>query len=176
MEATLLHQGSDLGQYPDIDEYGEWIDQQDPLTGDIVKIWVPYDDPQTPENEDPLFIGTIDCLARGIVDGGIRVAGTTEWFGSEYRNIDFVKLWTPAHVRINKRDRVTNIKDAGGRIRWADEEFEPRDPNIPVDETDPDTYNLTKRATVFNVNGVTPLFDASNNLREWYVMLEKAEV
>lgn len=177
MQATLLHQDDDYVGDIDLSEYGEWVNSQDPLTGEIVKVWIPFDtDPNTPGNQDPLQLGTIPCVARGIVDGGIRVAGTTEWFGSDYRNIDFVKLWTPSHVRINKRDRITNIKDKSGRIRWADEEYEPRNPSVPVDESDPATYNLTKRATVFNVNGVTPLFDAFNNLTEWYVMLERAEV
>lgn len=175
MEATLLHQDDEVIGDIDLSEYGEWVNSQDPLTGEIVRVWKPYDDPTTEPNEDLLNIGKIPCLARGIVDGGIRVAGTTEWFGSEYRNIDFVKLWTPPHVRINKRDRITNIKDASGRIRWADEEYEQRDPDVPVDESDPKTYNLTKKATVFNVNGVTPLFSAFNHLVEWYVMLERAE-
>jgi hypothetical protein len=31
-------------------------------------------------------------------------------------------------------------------------------------------------ATVFNVNGVTPLYNAFNRLTEWFVLLEKAEV
>ena len=165
MEATLLHQNDPVVPEGDInlDDYGEWVNSQDPLTGEIVRVWKPFDDvPETPDNE-AVTLGRIPCVARGIVDGGIRVAGTTEWFGSEYRNIDFVKLWVPAHVRISKRDRVTNIKDKSGRIRWLDEEFS--DPRI--DET--------PRATVFNVNGVTPLYDAFNNLVEWYVMLERAE-
>jgi len=114
-------------------------------------------------------------LARGIVDGGIRVAGTTERFGDTYENIDFVKLWVPGHVRLTKRDRVTNIKDPSGHIRWRDEEYEQADPNKPLNLSDPTTYNAQLRATVFNVNGVTPLFDADNYLVEWFVLLERAE-
>jgi hypothetical protein len=167
MSATLLHQNDPYAPEGEIDLgiYGEWVNSQDPLTGEIVRVWKPFEDPipETPDNET-VTLGNIPCLARGIVDGGIRVAGTTEWFGDDYRNIDFVKLWTPPHIQISKRDRVTNIRDATGKIRWLDEEYsDPRLTEVP-------------RATVFNVNGVTPLFDAANRLVEWYVMLERAEI
>lgn len=167
MQATLLHQNDEYIPENDINInlYGEWVESQDPLTGEIIRVWQPYDNPKTPEvNEDTLNIGTVPCVARGIVDGGIRVAGTTERFGDTYENIDFVKLWVPGHVKISKRDRVTNIKDASGHVRWLDEEF-----------TDP-RLDETPRATVFNVNGVTPLFDAFNNMTEQFVLLERAEV
>lgn len=169
MKATLLHQNDPYVPEGDIDldKYGEWVNSQDPLTGEIIRVWKPFnppiDDPSTPY-PDGIDLGTINCIARGIVDGGIRVAGTTERFGDTYENIDYVKMWVPAHVKISKRDRVTNIKDASGHIRWLDEEYS--DPRI--DET--------PRATVFNVNGVTPLFNAFNQLTEQFVLLERATV
>ena len=171
MRATLLHQNDDFPGYPDLEQYGDWVNSQDPLTGEIVRVWKPYpvpDNPETPEN-DPSIL-EIPCIARGIVDGGIRVAGTTERFGESYENIDYIKMWVPAHVKITKRDRITNVKDRTGRIRWRDEEFE------DFDAASPATFNANLRATVFNVNGVTPLFDAFNNLTEWFVLLERAEV
>lgn len=161
--ATLLHQGQQLPPEAGIDlsKYGQWVNSQDPLTGEIVRIWTPYDDP-TPDVNTPdnITIAPIKCLARGIVDGGIRVAGTTEWFGADYRNIDFVKMWVPPKTIITKRDRITNITDKSGHIQWLDEEF----------ESNPD------RATVFNVNGVTPLFNGFNRLVEKFVLLERAEI
>lgn len=179
MTATLLHQNEEYNPYPvDPDIYGEWTDSQDPLTGQIVRIWVPYEDqPDNPDTVevDPIF-RTIPCIARGIVDGGIRVAGTTEWFGADYRNIDFVKLWVPPSVKISKRDRITNIKDQRGRIMWHNEEFEPQSPDTNIDMGDPDTYNQYLKATVFNVNGVTPLFNAFNRPVEQFVLLENAEI
>lgn len=180
MRATLLHQDENYDPYPnvDFDDYGEWKESQDPLTGEIVRVWVPYpnppDDPDSPA-PDPEF-REIPCIARGIVDGGIRVAGTTERFGDTYENIDFVKMWVPPHVRVSKRDRLTNIKDVNGRIRWRDEEFEPVNPDNPIDLDDPLTYNSFLKATVFNVNGVTPLFNAFNRMTEQFVLLERAEV
>lgn len=179
MEATLLRQVDDYNPYPvDPDYYGTWVNSQDPLTGEIVRVWEPYpdqpDNPDTPEI-DPTF-KTIKCIARGIVDGGIRVAGTTERFGDTYENIDYAKLWVGPDVRITKRDRITNIKDRTGRIRWRDEEYEQINPNNPIDLNDPTTYNQYLKATVFNVNGVTPLFNAFNVMTEQFVLLERAEV
>ena len=140
---------------------GYWEQYQDPITGEILNNWVPgdgtipNDDPLTPD-VDERGIRTIDCLARGIVDGGIRVAGSTERFGDTYENIEFVKLWTPSRVKLTKRDRVTNIRaKRGGNVIWTDEDGAP---------------------IVFNVNGVTPLFDAFNRHVENFILLERAEV
>lgn len=169
MTATLLHQNDHYDPFPNppMDEHGEWVSSQDPLTGEIVRIWKPYDvvpdDPRTPEDES-FSVGEIRCMARGIVDGGIRVAGTTERFSDTYENIDFVKLWVPADTIISKRDRVTNIADATGHIRWLDEEY-----------TDPRTAEAP-HATVFNVAGVAPLFNAFNVMIEQFVLLDRASV
>lgn len=160
MEATILHVNSSNGDFPDPDGFGEWVDYQDPLTGQIVNVWTNRE--ETPDNPDTAEYDpqstTIKCLARGIVDGGIRVAGTTERFGDAYQNIEFVKMWVPKGSGISKRDRITNIKERNGTIAWVDEEFDPA------------------RATVFNVNGVTPLFDGPfNQHKEDFILLEKAE-
>lgn len=161
MKATVLQQGSTNAPPPDPDVYGDWVLQQDPLTGEFVRVWVPRPDPDpnTLPNEN-VTIGDIDCLARGIVDGGIRVAGTTERFGDTYENIDFVKLWVPAGGYVpTKRDRITNIREENGHIAWVDEES----------VADP------AKSTVFNVNGVTPLFNAFNQVVEYFLLLERAE-
>lgn len=135
-----------------------WSSYQDPITGEILNKWVPgeADDPSTPTVDESTLVTTIPCMARGIVDGGIRVAGTTERFGDTYENIDFVKLWTPAHVRLSKRDQVTNIRNKQG-IVWLNEE------------------GFGTPPTVFNVNGVTPLFDAFNKHIENFVLLERTD-
>lgn len=166
MSATVLKPGAHIVDPVNPDDYGDWVDSQDPLTGEIVKTWEPFDvQPDVPETDYNEFrTGEINCMARGIVDGGIRVAGTTERFGDSYENIDFVKMWVPAKRILTKRDRITNIRNPKGQIVWVDEEFDD-----PADLVPP-------RATVFNVNGVTPLFDAFNNHIENFVLLERAEV
>lgn len=133
---------------------GEWGTYQDPITGAILRKWVPGVEANPVTNTPSATLRTIDCLARGIVDGGIRVAGTTERFGDTYQNIDYVKMWVPAKIKLTKRDRITNIRK-GSTVMWKDEESD-------------------GGATVFNVNGVTPLFDAFNKHTEDFVLLEKA--
>lgn len=133
---------------------GTWTNYQDPITGAILRKWVPG----TPEvgSTPATDFRTIPCLARGIVDGGIRVAGTTERFSDTYENIDYVKMWVPSNVKLSKRDRITNIRNKkNGVVVWADEEGD-------------------GGPTVFNVNGVTPLFDAFNKHTESFVLLERA--
>lgn len=167
MNATVLHQNQDYRPVEgdiDLEEYGEWVRSQDPLTHEIVRVWKPTVNtgyPSLPASPVTIY-DTIPCIARGIVDGGIRVAGTTERFGDTYENIDFVKMWVPANIIISKRDRVTNIRDPRGNVIWLDEEFS--DPAI--DET--------PRATVFDVNGVTPLFNAFNRHTESFVLLQRS--
>jgi len=174
MTATLLHQTEVGGGVIDGDiddgQYGDWVRSQDPLTNEIVRVWQPKPpvNPYDPYSGLPdtgiVVAPSIPCIARGIVDGGIRVAGTTERFGDTYENIDYVKMWVPASVKISKRDRVTNIKDPRGHIMWVDEEF-----------SDPRT-DETPRATVFDVNGVTPLFNAFNRMTEQFVLLQRSSV
>lgn len=158
MKADILKPGDVVADPIDIENYGEWTESQDPLTGEIVKIWVPY--PDNPVDPRPdVTLGTINCLARGVMDGGVRVGGSTEKFGDTYQNLEFVKLWTPAKTLLTKRDRVTNIRNRNNQIVWLDEEFE----GVP-------------KATVFNVSGVIPLYDAFNKHIENFIMLERAEV
>lgn len=157
MSAELLRTVTQADLDSDSDPTGgNWVQIQDPITGAILNQWVPgADDPETPEYEATPV--TVDCVARGIVSGGIRASGTAENFGDTYENIDLVRLWTPARVQITKRDRVTNIREKrGGRVVWLDEES-------------------GDSPTVFNVNGVTPLFDAFNRHIENFVLLERAE-
>lgn len=158
MRAEVLKQGQVVPDPIDIDKYGQWVRNQDPLTNEIVRIWVPYPTPIDPDIPD-ITAGTIDCLVRGIVDGGVQVSGTTERFGDTYQNLEYIKMWTPPKVNLTKNDRVTNIRNRAGQIMWLDEEFE----GVP-------------KATVFNVNGVTPLFDPFNRHIENFVLLERAEV
>ncbi len=156
MDAEILHwEGLTEGDENAVTQ-GTWDSYQDPISFEIRNVWVPAEDTDPGPGVDPEW-STIPCIVRGIVDGGIRVAGTTERFGDTYENIDYVKMWVPASVRITKRDRITNIRDRrGGTVIWRDEESD----DAP---------------TIFNVNGVTALFDAFNRHVENFVLLERAD-
>lgn len=163
MTATILRPGSPTGPVVDPNAVGGWVSEQDPDTGEIVRVWqeVRVDIPETPDETDYTTF-TIKCMARGIVDGGIRAAATTESFDDIYRNVDIINLWVPRKYRITKADRVTNIRTKDGTLMWRDEELE----NIAVPE----------RATVFNVNGVVPNFDPFNRHIDNFCLLERAEI
>lgn len=160
MEAELVPPEYEETELPDMGSpTGYFESYQDPLTFEILRRWVPTDDPGTPDvdESDGRTALTFPCMLRGIIDGGIRVAGTTERFGENYENIEYVKLKVPAHIQITKRDRVTNLREkAGGKVLWRDEEND----GAP---------------TIFNVNGVTPVMDGFNRHIEWFVLLEKVQ-
>lgn len=163
MKATVLRPDAVTSDPTNPNNTGTWVDNQDPDTGEIVRVWVPNpDDPTTTAIETNSNVIEVPCLARGIVDGGIRAAATTESFDDIYRNVDIINVWIPKKYRITKRDRVTNIRDKRGKILWRDEENE-------TDEND-------VKATVFNVNGVVPVFDPFNNHIDNFCLLERAEI
>jgi hypothetical protein len=139
-----------------------WEYQQDPDSGAIVKRW--KDDLNTPgsnESRPRLIVPNVELMARGIIDGGIRVAGTTERFGNEYVAVDYIKATFGPRTNITRRDQITNIRskrDINGPAVWREEEISGYPP------------------TVFNVMGVTPVFDPFSNLVEYAVLLERSEV
>lgn len=154
MKADILKSGTVT---EDTTNPGEWVITHDPDSNEIIRVWVPAgDDPSTPEVENNV-LQSFRCLARGIVDGGIRVAGTTERFSDLYEGVDYVRIWFPPNIGITRRDRITNIRDPKGNIIWREEE---RTDNAP---------------TVFSVVGVTPLIDPFGRHMESMALLERVE-
>lgn len=158
MKADILRQGAEANNVIDpTDQPGEWVKKRDPDSGEIIRIWQPYDqtdDVDTPDTNESL--DSFWCEARGIIDGGIRVAGTTERWDELYQNVDFVKITFPAGTRLTRRDRVTNIRDKQGNVIWKEEENE-------------------DKPTVFNVSGITPIIDPFGKHIESFALLERAE-
>lgn len=162
MQATLIRPTQNAPENnTDPATMGQWTEEQDPLTGEVIRVWKPVyvDDPGTAQND--VNTENIWCMARGIIDGGIRAAATTESFDDIYRNVDIINIWVPKKYRITKRDRITNIRSKSGLVLWRDEEFE-------------GTGEV--RATMFNVNGVVPVFDPFNRHIDNFCLLERAEV
>lgn len=160
MKADILRQSSGEST-PTAD--GHWEDSQDPITGEIIRVWVPVgDDPGTPDNEG-VNASTFACMARGIIDGGIRVAGTTERWGETYVDIDYCRIEFPSRIVITKRDRITNIRNRQGHILWLEEEL------------GADSEGVYK-ATVFNVLGVTPVVDPFGRHTSNVALLERANI
>lgn len=154
MRATLLHVNNDYTETVPDPTVGTWIERQDPITGEIVNQWQPgLHQDIVGTVEDETVIGDFDCVARGMSTAD-RFS-STERFGENYKNIDMVKLWVPASLRIKKSDRVTNIRDKAGNLLWIDDDGS---------------------AVVFNVNGVTPQLGPFNVHTETFALLERAEV
>src|ERR1044072_3332923 len=101
MTGIVLVQGEDTrGDTTSVESpNGRYVRQQDPETGDLIRVWVPFD-------SDPVTSGTqiirVPMIARGIIDGGIRVAGTTQRYTPQgrYINVDFVQITVPKDVLI----------------------------------------------------------------------------
>lgn len=130
----------------------------DPVTGDPVyeqdesgaidRIWDVTGNPND-NIADPI---TIKCIARGISGGGIRVVGSTERWGNEFEDVEWVKLQTNA--RLSKGDRVGNIRGSNGRLAWKDDLGQP---------------------IVFDVLGATPILDPFGQLLEYDCLLQRVQ-
>ena len=160
MTAEVLRMGAAGDTELDVNDNGQWKEQQDDITGEIIRVWVPV---TTENGSEPPKRFIIDCEVRGIVDGGIRVAGTTERFGKEYENTDFAKMTFGPKIILTKRDRITNIRNKRtGEIIWKEEEL--------------DKVGADYRATVFNVNGVTPQPDPFQRVVSQFALLSRAPI
>lgn len=151
MRAKVLRQ---VGTNPQENPGGHWETQQDPETGDIIRVWVDDEDADTPGNQALI----IKCIVRGVTNGGIRVAGTTQRYSEVYENVDWATLVFPKNVILSKRDRITDVSNARGDIIWKEEEIE----GAP--------------STVFLVMGVTPVVDPFGNHIENTALIQRAQV
>jgi hypothetical protein len=151
MRATVLRQ---VGTNPQENAGGHWENHQDPDSGAIERVWVPDEDADDPGNQTLV----INCMVRGVTNGGIRVAGTTQRYSELYENIDWATMVFPKSVTLTKRDRLTNVSNSKGEIIWTEEEI---DGNPP---------------TVFLVMGATPVIDPFGNHIENTALLQRAQV
>lgn len=148
------------------DAIGHWEYTQDPDSGAIEKTWVTdvIDDPATPDVDESTtsYHFRSACEIRGIMDGGIRVAGSTQRFSEIYENVEWVKGTFPKTTDIAKGDRVTDIRNQKNELIWQNEE------NV--------FPGTAQGATVFVVMGVTPILDPFGNYVEQSVLMQRAEV
>ncbi|WXW92546.1 head-to-tail stopper [Streptomyces phage Enygma] len=151
MRATVLRQS---GTNPQENPGGHWETVQDPDSGAIERVWVPDEDSTTPGSQTLV----INCMVRGVTNGGIRAAGTTQRFSEIYENVDWAIIQFPASVVLSKYDRVTNISNSKGQLIWREEEIN----QAP--------------ATVFQVMGSTPVIDPFGNHIENTALLQRAQV
>lgn len=142
---------------------GHYETVQDEDTGTISRIWV---DDVAPVIEDPRAApGTttevyterfdIPCYARGFTELGFRSTANTETFDDGvYRAVEVIQMNFPSVYILNRRQYVTNIRSRTKSILWLEEE--------------------TGQATIFEVQGVTPIFDAFGTHKENIAVLKRA--
>lgn len=160
MKADILRQSNGVST-PTTN--GHWEDNQDLISGEIIRQWVPVgDDPLTVPDEGSL-LATFPCMARGIVGTGLRGDGTSESWGDIYLDTDYCRIEFPSSTILTKRDRVTNIRNRRGQILWLEEEISPNEQGV-------------FKSTVFDVKGVTPVIDPFGNHTSNVAMLERASV
>lgn len=155
MFADVLRNGDENDVAVPLSEQGTHKIIQDPWTGEINRAWVPV-----VTDNDEVF--SIKCSVQGILDGGIRVAGTTERFDKIYDNVDFAHMIFPSSYILTKRDRITNVRNRKGTIIWVEEELNAEGGLYP--------------ATVFDVLGVTPITDMFGNHVQNRALLARADL
>lgn len=156
MKATLIRISTGVEHNDEPGWHYEW--KQDPDSGAMVQVEV-EDDISTPDVDESID-GLVDFEAqiRGVIDGGIRVAGSTETFDKIYTAVEWVKMAFPPNFTITRRDQVTNIKESkSGKIIFVEEEGR-------------------GGPTVFNVMGVTPIMDPFGQHVENFTLLQRAEI
>ena len=158
MTATVMPQGTFVP--PTVEgETGHWETRQNPVTGDIERVWVEDVNEVHPDGGARV----IKCQANAIITGGLNSQGTTERWTSKgsYENVDFVEMRVGPDVILKRRDRVTNILGPNGEQLWVEEDHPDASGNFP--------------ATVFQVRGVAPSLDIFNRPIENFVLLERAQ-
>ncbi len=135
---------------------GEWTSKQDPITGEITRIWTPVDTDTTTAGTQTF---SIECDARALTS--MRAA--MEAFGQVFENLDAVIVKYSSSVIISRRDRLTNIRTAKtGDVVWIEEELGPVSGEF--------------KATVFNVSSIVPIMDPFGRHVENMALLERADV
>ena len=135
---------------------------QNPISGAMERVWVPApgDDGNTNTNPlaGPVAGRRVECVARGILEGGIRVTSTTERYSTRgtLEIGDFINFEFPPNEVITRRDRITDIRDRHGNLIWIEEES-------------------TNRPTIFEVTGVTPVTDPFGMQVKNFSLLSRAQ-
>lgn len=138
---------------------GHWEWYQDDETGAMKKRWIEdvavVERPgQTWQVDVNRF--DIECYARGFPEVGFRSTANTESFLEGYAPFEAIQLVFPAKYVLNRRQYITNIRGRNKQVLWLEEE--------------------TGMPTVFEVQGVTPTFDAFGRHIDNLAVVKRAAV
>lgn len=161
MTALVLKQGGpDDGDSGTGSQNGRYEYVQDPISGNIETVWVPdTTQVENPETGEVDTIGRrIECSARAIREGGIRVSSTTERYSTRgtLETADYINFEFGPDDLVTRRDRITDIMNSSGKSIWIEEEST----NLP---------------TVFEVTGVIPVTDPWGDVQKQVALLERVD-
>jgi hypothetical protein len=155
MKATISTRLPSNGQV--VTGNGEYKRVQDPDSGEILTEWVPAGSPTSINPQAPTY--EIPCYARGYTDLGFRSSANHEIIlKGEYNVFEAIEFTYPGRFKgLTRQSYITEIRDAKSNdILWTEEE--------------------TGLPTVFQVQGMTPIYDPFGKLREWTGVVIRAEI
>jgi hypothetical protein len=114
---------------------------QDSTTREIVRDWS--------------FTKTFSCYPQSIFTDAVSDAASGKRLDKDYEEFELIKIRT--QLDLQKRNRVTNIRDSAGNVVWTED-------------------NLERTPTIFEVQGTTPIFDMFNTLIEYEALLKRVEI
>lgn len=172
MRATVLNQYAtdQIDEAPDASEVvtgGHWEVVQDEDTGGIKRVWMEETAVAAPVQGErrsdfkSAALGAsrydIECMARGFPEVGFRSTANTETFyEGMYRPFEAIQMTYPARYILSRRQLITNIRTKSDTILWVEED--------------------TGSPTVFEVQGITPTFDAFGKHIDNLTVLKRADV
>lgn len=117
------------------------VKKQNTDTGEIERLWQ--------------FVETIPVMARGLGNLRGKDFGSVDKWRDAYSKSDFLRIKTT--FQIDDTMRVTNVRDASGKIAWIEE-------------------GASEDPTIFDVIGSTPVVDPFGESVEYDVFLDRAAV
>ena len=124
-----------------MDVYKQY-DIQDANTGAMKKEWH--------------FYKTVDCHAKGVISNSATTRSSDKQvFSNRYMNDQIIQVRTSD--KLTMREKVTNIRDAGGNVIWSEINFP------------------TETPTVFEIIGVTPVTDPFGTVIAYNSSMKRSE-
>ena len=108
---------------------------QNPKTGEINRNWQ--------------IVDSFKCDAQSIATDGASDTASNKKFAKQYHEEQKIRIVTK--LKLNKRQRITNIRDQYGVVHW----------------TNP---SVGDEPTIFEVQGIVPLHDPFGNIIEYEIM------
>lgn len=138
---------------------GTYERYQDPDSGEILQRFIPAVAPVAPGTRLYNNEYDIPCYARGYTDLGFRSSANREVIlKGDYTAFEAIEFTYPGRYnKLTRQSYITKIVDTKTRqVMWEEEE--------------------TGEPTVFQVQGMTPVYDPFGKLREWTGVVVRAEI